>query len=193
MKTYNFKAIDAIPEDFVYSYAPFAPEHKKFSFKPFGTINYDTENFENFDYVSIISKKKYASGAKITAKCSFKKFGAPLIVLGNEFSPAEDGELVYGLHFEVVAWKGGCNVWHIIPFPENTERPVKVLKAGSASFEIKDDEEITLSVEVKGKYLHIDVNGNKFVCGDPCIPERFHLGYTACEGANELYSITIEE
>ena len=50
MKTYNFKSIDAIPEDFVYSYAPFAPDHKKFSFKPFGTINYDTENFEKFDY-----------------------------------------------------------------------------------------------------------------------------------------------
>ncbi len=200
MKTvYHFNREQGISEDFEYALSPLYNEVKKFRLYDEFIGNYDmddkTERASIFDYeyISMISKRKYHDGVKVSLKCSFEKFGAPLLVLCDEFSQKADGTREYGLHFEVVAFERGCNVWHLIPFPEKTDRPMKALKTGFSEFKLENGEMIDLTVEVKGKFLHIDVNGNKFVCGDPRIPSEFHLGFTACEGRNNIYSMTIEE
>lgn len=198
-KTYDFTNLKELPEDFTYAYSLLPKEHKKFIFTEEATLNYEPNmSFENttcsdYDYISIISKKKYKSGTKVNIKCSFGKFGAPLFVFGNDLSPNEDGSWQYGLHFEVVAYERGMNVWHILPFPERKDRPIRPFKAGFQDFAIAPDELIDMTVEIKGHWLHINVNGHEYTCPDPEFPESFHVGYTACEGPNKLYSITIDD
>ena len=200
MKTvYTFNKENGIGNDFDYALSPLYHECPKFRQYDDFIGNYDMGDTSekasifDYDYISLISKKKYKSGVKFSLKCSFEKFGAPLLVLGNEISERENGIKEYGLHFEIVAFERGCNVWHLIPFPEQTKRPMKALKTGFSEFKLEGGEMIDITCEVKGKFLHINVNGNEFVCGDPCIPEEFHIGFTACEGRNNFYSLTIEE
>ena len=97
----------------------------------------------------------------------------------------------YGLHFEVVAWERGCNVWHIIPYPERTERPIMPTKILAQSFTIKPDELIDMRVRVEHGRIDIEINGNSFSVENPDIPDSFYIGYTACEGINKLYDMEI--
>lgn len=200
MKTvYHFNKKEDFIQDFDYALSPLYKECPKFRMYDEFIGNYDMEDTSvktsifDYDYISLISKKKYKDGAKISLKCSFEKFGAPLLVLCDDISEREDGIKEYGLHFEVVAFERGCNVWHIIPFPEQVKKPIKVFKTAFSEFKIEGNEMINITCEVKGKFIHINVNGNEFVCADPMIPSEFHIGFTACEGRNNFYSLTIEE
>ncbi len=196
---YHFNKAEGINSDFEYALSAAQKQCPKFRLYDDFIGNYDMGdtsvkgNVHDYDYISLVSRKKYKDGAKFTLKCSFEKFGAPLLVLCNDLSERPDGVKEYGLHFEVVAYERGCNIWHIIPFPEKADRPIKVLKTGNAQFPLEGGEMIELTCEVKGKFLHINVNGNEFICGDPMISEEFHIGFTACEGRNNIYSLTIEE
>ena len=67
----------------------------------------------NEDFISIISEEKYHSGVVVETTCSFEGSGAPLIVLSNEIAALPNGDLQYGDHFEVVIYRGGCNIWYI--------------------------------------------------------------------------------
>ena len=140
-----------------------------------------------------VTKEKYSDGVTIKTKCSFDKFGAPLIVLTDDIQPDEQGKNRYGLHFEVVAYEKGCNVWHIVPFPERKERPIKPTKIAFSTFDIPEKSEIDLSVTVKNGKLEIEINGEKLIAESHDLPKEFHIGITACEGINRFSSITIEQ
>lgn len=188
---FNSKEIDL--SDFDYAYSPHAIGRNRFMMYNDCVANFEPEKVEDFSYVSIITKKKYGIGVKATAKCAFEKIGAPLIVFTDDMTDEDGGTKLYGLHFEVVAYEGGCNVWHVVPNPENTARPIKSTKIGFAEFEIQPDELITISVEfMKGK-IAVDINGNSFEVENSDIPESFNVGVTACEGPNKFYEFTIEE
>lgn len=196
MKTYHFNAAERDLSDFMYAYSPVPKEHKPFVLWDDCLANYPVgapEAPENSAYVSIISKEAYASGTKFSTTCSFGEFGAPLIVFTDDLGENTDGTGLYGLHFEVVAYEGGCNFWHIEPWPERVERPIKTQKIAFEQFEIKPDERITITVEVKGKTITAWVNGHEISCENADVPEKFHVGITACEGPNNFYDFTIED
>lgn len=140
----------------------------------------------------MISKTRYSTGTKIWLKCSFDSFGAPLIVLTDDVK--KDGQIKrYGLHFEVVAYENGCNVWKILPFPEKIERPIATTKIGTNAFKIKEESIVNISLQVEEKCFKIEVNGIEFEVKNDDIPENFHVGFTACEGINRLYEFAVEE
>ncbi|MBE6912594.1 MAG: hypothetical protein E7473_08720 [Ruminococcaceae bacterium] len=196
-KTYKFNAKERDLGDFNYAYSLLPKEHKEFDLREDCIANYKEGNPDEIDYVSIITKKKYKAGVTFSAKCSFEKFGAPLIVFTDDVALNEKGTLIYGLHFEAVAWEGGCNVWHVTSTP-GAERPVKSSLIAFSEFKIDPNELADISVTVKKQNgrpcrLEVDINGHRFGCENVDIPEEFHIGITACEGANKFYEFSIEE
>lgn len=192
MEKYKFNSKEIKTEDFYYAYSPIHKSYKKFELCDEYAANYKEGNEKEFDYISLITKKKYKSGTKLTVNCAFGNYGAPLIVITDDVTDGEYDSKIYGLHFEIVSYKDGCNVWNVSPFPERVEHPIKSTKIGFANFEIKNDEMITITAEIVGKKLYIDINGNKIEAEDPNFPDEFHVGITACEGPNRFYDMTIE-
>ena len=198
MKIYKFTEKERDLEDFFYAYGPAVKEYKEFTqredcltnFMP-GDATY--ENIFDYDYISMVTKEKYKSGDKFSTKCNFVKFGAPLLVFCNDFITNADGTPIYQVHYEVVAYEDGCNIWHIKPWPENTERPVEPTLIGTVKFKIEPEELIDISFEVQGKTIMAEVNGHKISCEHPEVPEEFHVGITACEGHNRFFDFKIED
>ena len=173
-----------ITRDFTYAISHFVKERKTFTFEK-DCIHNQTSTVETygFEYVSMITRKKFSCGTKVQTECSFEKIGAPLIVFTNEIN-----DCVYGVHFEVVAWENGCNVWWILPSFEKEPRLI-----GQLSFPIIEKSKIELGVEFFKKEIEISINGRKFNVLHPDFPEEFYVGITACEGLNYFYSFVIED
>lgn len=143
-----------------------------------------------FCYTSMVTGKRYPIGTKFRTECAFESFGAPLIVLTDDLRK-KDGQWSYGLHFEVVTYEGGCNVWRIVP--ADTSRGIATLALAKIPFSLPAGEKIRLEVETGEGILKIRVNDQPFQV--PCeeLPRQVHAGITACEGINRFYSFSIEE
>ena len=178
-------------DDFVYAYSPACKEFPKFIQENDCIVNKEGLGLCGYQYISIITKAKYKKGVKVTTNCRYDKFGAPLIAFTNELWE-KDGNVMYGAHFEVVAYEDGCNVWLIKPNPEGP-RPTIVKKVGSLPFKLQDGCLVTITVEILDKKIAIDVNGNIFEVADEEIPDCCHVGITACEGINRFYDFEIIE
>lgn len=177
-------------DDFEYIYSPICKTFGKFIEEDDHIRNFATDG--DFEYISMISKARYKTGATIYLKCSFDSYGAPIIALTDDIT--DDGHVKrYGLHFEVVAYEDGFNVWRIVPAPEKIERPIKTAKILAEHFKIEDGATCEITLKVEEKRFVIDVNGVKGVIEHEDIPENFHVGFTACEGINRLYEFSIEE
>ena len=114
------------------------------------------------------------------------------MVFSNDISSNDDGSKLYGLHFEVVAYENGCNIWHIIPDPSNTVRPIQTQKIAFAEFKIEENEMIDIGVNFeKGRIVSV-INGHEIICENEDIPEEFYVGFTGCEGPNHFYEMIIE-
>ena len=195
---YSFKANESKLDDFMYAYGPSANGRKKFTQLPDCLANFTPgesghDDIFAYDYISMVTKKKYKSGVKFSTKCNFVKFGAPLLVFCNDFITEPDGTPIYQLHNEVVAYENGINIWHIIPFPEKTERPIKPTLIGKLEFDIDPDEIVDIKLEVNGRTITADIGGHVVSCTHPDIPEEFHIGITACEGHNRFFDFIVEE
>jgi hypothetical protein len=192
MAHYIFRRGEWNPAEFQYVYSPAARSFTEFTQEEDGIVNRHNPEIDDFDYVSMVTKEAFGTGTRIKTKCSFASYGAPLIVLGNDFQTDTEGRLRYGLHFEVVAWEEGCNVWHILPAPERTERPIKPTKIGAKTFPIAPGSRIDLEVELAQKALKIKVNGEEMTVFSEDLPETCHVGITACEGINRFSEFTVE-
>lgn len=189
-KEYIFKRNGWQKDEFEYVYSPVCKTFNEFIQEDDHIRNLAIDG--DFEYISMISKARYTAGTKIYLKCSFDTFGAPIIVLTDDIF--SDGERKrYGLHFEVVAYENGFNVWRIVPAPEKIERPINAVKILAEQFEIKDDSIAEITLKVEEKRFIIDVNGVKGIVEHEDIPESFLVGFTACEGINRLYEFSIEE
>ena len=146
---------------------------------------------KDFDYISIITKETYESGITVRVKCSFDTFGAPLIVFTDDYEKLADGSCQYGLHFEVVAYENGCNVWHIVP-GKDEKNPIDVTKVNSMEFPIEEKSIIDMEVTIKDKKLYIRVNDKTFEAKHEDIPDKMHIGITACEGINQFYELEVK-
>ena len=195
MKEYIFKKGMNEKQDFMYVSSLTTETHTQFDFEENCIVNrYNPKIIGEwkYDYISLVTKKLYGEGVKLSTKCSFEKFGAPLIVLTNDITQKNERNY-YGLHFEVVAYEEGVNVWHIIPSNEDAPQPIKATLIGKVRFHIECNSLIDLNVTIKEKELKIHVNGHDLSVKNKDIPEKMHVGITACEGINRFYSFAIEE
>lgn len=188
---YIFNEKFNLEEKFIYITSPASKSKNEFIQKEDFIENSYNEKIKDYDYISVITKEKYGDGVTIRVKCSFDKFGAPLIVFTDDYKQLEDGGYQYGLHFEVVAYENGCNVWHIVPGKEE-KNPIDVTKVDSREFAIADKSVIDMEVTIKDKKLFIRVNDETFVAEHKEIPKQMHVGITACEGVNQFYEFEIE-
>ncbi len=135
----------------------------------------------------MISKKLYHTGAVLRTVCSFSEYGAPLIVLSNDIRETESG-LCYGLHFEVVVYEEGCNVWRIVP--ADTPRKIAPTALTRQTFPLPAGKPIQLEVRVQTGMLKVRVNDIAFEAFSDEIPEQFYAGITGCEGINQFYEFS---
>ena len=180
-----------LEDEFIYVSSPASKSKKKFVQKENCIENTYNEEIKDFDYVSIITKEKYNNGVTVRVKCSFDTFGAPLIVITDDYKTLENGSYQYGLHFEVVAYENGCNIWHIVPGKEE-KNPIDVTKVNAIEFPIEDKSMIDMEVTIKSQKLYIRVNDQSFMAQHEEIPEQMHVGITACEGINQFYEFEVE-
>lgn len=178
-------------EKFIYVSSPASKSKKQFVQKEKFIENTYDEEINDYDYISIITKEKYEDGVTVRVKCSFDKFGAPLFVFTDDYKQLEDGSYQYGLHFEVVAYENGCNVWHIVP-GKDEKNPIDVSKVNAMEFPIEDKSVIDMEVCIKEKKFFIRVNDKIFVAEQKDIPGQMHVGITACEGINQFYEFEVE-
>ena len=154
-KKYIFNQQLKLEDNFIYVSSPASKSKKKFVQKDNYVENTYNDEIQDFDYISMITKEKYEDGVTVKVKCSFDKFGAPLIVFTDDYKKLEDGSYQYGLHFEVVAYENGCNVWHIVPGKENEKSPIDVTKVNAIEFPVKEKSIIDLEVTIKNKKICI--------------------------------------
>lgn len=187
-------------KDLFYAYSPhtlekktFAPAEKK-SFTDGEFLCADNsynENIKDFDYISVLSREKFTAGTSVRIKCAFKGYGAPLIVFTDDIT--DEGDFVrYGLHFEAVVHKGGVNMWHIIPFPENKARPIKSTNILNEKFPLPEETLIEMTIKFKNKSVTVSLDDKSFEVSNENFPESFHIGFTACEGYCAFTEFEIE-
>ncbi len=178
--------------DFEYAYSLVAKSTTKFVQEDDCVTNTFNDQINDYNYVSVVYKQKQHSGVKITAVCSFEHFGAPLITLANSLEKDEQGNTLYGEHYEVVLYEKGCNIWHIVRAPEGYHKKYVNTKTDFMEFDIADGEQINVAVVVDGSKLHIEMNGKAMETEVPLLNNEFFVGVTACEGINHFYSVEIE-
>ena len=146
------------------------------------------ENGE-FDYISLVTEEKYKTGVQLETRCSFDSFGAPLIVLSDDILINDKGEWQFGIHYEVVLYEQGINVWEINYHPDVME----VHQVLGLEFEVSEKEIHTLSVKVLDQMLDISMEGHHVLVRAEKLPKEFHVGITMCEGINRFYEFSIEQ
>lgn len=177
------------PADFLYAYSPKCRAYPRFLQENDCIVNSSNPETHEFDYVSMVTKRQYQTGAVLSTHCSFEHYGAPLIVITSELTPCPDGITRYGHHIEVVAYEGGINIWYLIPKADTVE-PVNLIRK---KFPVADTRPALLRVKVAKKSLAISLDETAFEIAFDHIPETFHAGITACEGINRFYDFAVTE
>ena len=196
-KQYRFGKNNDWEEDFLYAYSLEAKTHTEFDVEEDCVVNrYNAEQKTNsfpYDYISMVTKKKYSGNVRIKTQCLFESFGAPLIVFSDDITN-QDGVNYYGAHFEIVAYERGLNIWYIIPNNDpEAQRRIKTAKIAFLDFPVEENTRLDLEVTIQGKTITARMAGQELSVSHEKIPERFHVGITACEGVNRFYSFEIEK
>jgi len=172
----------------VYGYSWRFPEKPVFLQEETCIINAEAPGTRQlFDYMGLFAPETYTTGAKISVRCSFEDWAAPMLTIsqGNEID--EEGTLRTLDYFEIVLYKNGINVWRL----QTENRTVRHYKVLGALFPVSEKEIHTLSAEIQKNRLIIQVDDRKFELFAYDLQESFLLGYTACEGYCRLYEMEI--
>lgn len=148
----------------------------------------DPSREDGYDYVSLMDKKAYPLGTKISAVCLFEDFGAPLITISDELYTDENGNYKYKNYYEAVVWEEGINVWRI----EYVDSEVRVDLVAGVNILLDARVKHNVSVEIWDKRLIVKINGRYINLMAPKLPQNVYLGITACENINKFYSMTVE-
>jgi hypothetical protein len=141
-----------------------------------------------FDNISLLSRKKFGPGTKLSTRCAFEDLGAPLLVIADKLETDPRGVVRYGDYLEVVLWKNGVNVWRM--WMEHGEVTWKQLMG--VEFAVSEHDIHTLSVTIEKDTLHIRADDHIMqLCIDQMY-DSYHLGINACEGINRFYDLEIE-
>lgn len=206
---YDLSHFEDYKDDFMYIYSPICKSFGEFKQDKDGLSSYRNDeliknsaegtdvpdyfpvNPDEFAYISLLTNKKYSEGTVATLHCSFDKMGAPLIAFTDDIN--NDGEHnIYGLHFEVVAFNEGCNVWEIRTSKDDKEWPIDPTLIAEPKFSIEDKTPVEIKVEFGKKEVIATVNGHTSQVKIDNMPESYHIGFTTCEGINHFYDFTIE-
>lgn len=172
-------------EEFLYAASFKTPYRRPFVQAEDCIMNDESEQ----DYISMVTKEKLGAGSVIETECSFEGSGAPLIVLCDEMKTLEDGSVQYGTHMEVVLYKNGCNIWHIVVH-DGAQKATGLVKC---RYPVAPGEKHRLRVEFGEKLMKIHCAGTEIDMVCPNLPETFHAGVTACEGICRFYSLKIQK
>lgn len=141
-----------------------------------------------FDNISMMTRKAYAPGARISTHCAFEGEGAPLIVIADKMFVDPRGIVRYGDYIEVVLYQNGVNVWRMWM----KDGKVTWKKLMGVEFPVTHGDIHQLTTEITADRLNIEADGRKMsVLIDPMYGS-FHLGINACEGINRFYDMVIE-
>lgn len=143
---------------------------------------------QGYDNVTLLTKEKCSAGTRISTRCSFDHFGAPLITIADSLDTDENGIKHFGNYFEVVIYESGINVWQM--YYKKGEVTWDYLM--SVEFPVSAVDIHTLTVEVQEKKLIIEADDRKMMLHIKDLYPSFHIGINACEGVNHFYSMSIE-
>lgn len=192
---YSFASDKNWRNDFLEVYSLVSETRDSFIQEESAIKNSYNEERQNYNYISIAHNRRFTAGARAMLTCSFEKYGAPLITLANSVEKDERGFLIYGDHYEIVAYEGGCNVWFITKSSDGSQKPYINQNLLRLRFSIENGMKIDLSVAVGAKqgFITVDICGNSFDLPVPNLSDSFIIGFTACEGINRLYEAVIEQ
>lgn len=143
---------------------------------------------EGYEWIGLLTEKKCGEGQKITTRCAFEGSGAPIIVLAKELTADDRGVLRHGDYIEIVLYKNGVNVWQM----DMQNGEVTWKKRMGVQFPVEENEIHTLSVEVRGKNLHIEADGRVMEVYIGELYDAYYAGINACEGICRFYDLDIE-
>lgn len=143
---------------------------------------------EGFDNISLLTKETFGVGAKAEIHCSFEGLGCPEIIVVETPELCDDGAVRYGACFEAVLYKGGLNIWRHY----REDGCCFWHKRLGLEYEVAENVQHTLSVEVGEQKLILCVDGQRTILRTEDLPERFHWGITVCEGIARVYDMTTE-
>ncbi len=148
----------------------------------------DPNGSGGYEYISVMSRKQYGSGTRITTHCSFEDDGAPLIVLADKMYTDPRGVVRYGEYMEVVLYKNGVNVWRMW----YREGKVTWKKLLGVQFPVTTGDIHTLSVTAWEDNLRVEADEHTMTLLVPDMYTSFHAGIDACEGINRFYDMTVD-
>ena len=146
----------------------------------------------DYDYTTVISKERYTTDITIGAKFTFHGVAAPLLVISEDINTTREIPIL-DLFFEVVAWRNGCNIWRLDHLPEVKERPYRATKLLCNKFSTEEGVEHEMKAKFSGKTIEVWFAGYNFAIYNPDQPEKFHVGFTACEGDCRFTEFFIEK
>ena len=192
-KEFNFSKGSWNPDEWSYVTTTRHPEVTPF-LQDGGAISntyYDEEKTKP-QYISMLYKDELTADFVVSTKCSFKSYGAPIIVIADEPDVLENGTLRYGLHIEVVLYQNGINLWHL----DGAKNTVEQIVREEFPVEACCIKKLTVSVDMNKNWIIVKLDGEK---GRHIIPwpklsqfKKFYAGITACEGINSFYSFEVE-
>ena len=192
-RTWNFEKGAWQAEDFLSAASSRVEYRLTFGQKDDCIHNEGADKMDEYAYVSMVHRTPVSLPCLLETECSFRTYGAPLLILADAVDTLPDGRLQYGHHIEVVGWEKGINVWDLTPDPEapNGQRTVNL---GRFSFPIEDGARFLLTARAdrQGLVVGAEVNGRSAQFDCPCVlPEKCYVGITACEGKNYFYRFSI--
>ena len=141
-----------------------------------------------YDNISLMTRKAYAPGARISTRCAFEGDGAPLIVIADKMFVDPRGVVRYGEYIEVVLYKNGVNVWRMWM----KDGKVTWKKLMGIEFPVTHGDIHQLSTEITSDRLNIEADGRKMSLLIDPMYSSFYLGINACEGINLFYDMVID-
>lgn len=211
---YDLKDFAHCADDFMYVYPPACTLFGKYRQTEDGICNYRNADIlpketaekaadaaaekaaylstdpEGYAYISVQTKKQYGTGTGIVLHCAFQGTGAPLICFTDDLAE-KNGEKVYGLYYEVVAYAKGCNIWRVDPYSRQGDLPFEATLLGNMCFPVEDGTVAELEVAFGDGGIRVQMNGHCAEVKIPDMPKRFHIGFTACEGICQFSDFAI--
>ena len=174
---------------FDYAYTWRFPETPKFVQEEDCIVNTKDGIRQNgCDFTSILLKDRYSTGTKISFTASFESYGAPLLVIAENLDRDENGTLRFGNYQEVVLWEKGVNIWDFHKLNDK----IQIDWLLRNDFPVEAGRRYKVTVQLEKRRMKVWVEGHYFALYVPSLPEKVHLGITACEGINRFYDLEIE-
>ena len=138
-----------------------------------------------WEYISVIRKESFTpDNLWVELDCKFETFGAPCITFSNELDTISEGLNVYRHHYEICGYKNGLNIWDV----KNIDGKMVSTPMAKTYFKVPENEKITIRAEFDKGMIKGGI-GDFSVALPFVMPEKFHIGFTACEGINSFYAI----